>query len=393
MKIKKLTVKSAVTTILVIAVCIGLLSQSASALTSSQNVVAIGGYSTPNGGTLPTVVAGMTFDTMLPADVNDANLAPYDTVVMLVGNNALPSTGTLTAAQKTAIINFVANGNKLIIYDSEETTQDYSWLPYPFTTNNPGATGRVGVALTIVEENSLSSTDTSSPYYIDTAAMLTYPVDAVGDMNVMTTHDSHWCLDMTGTNTNNVFGPVHTYAKYPTGTDTGLFIYNGFDIDYIGLSYPGSAALREIWYQELQQSFNPSNLPCGYVVTGIGLTPCCAQNVVNTDHTVTATVTSQAVPVENVTVYFEVISGPNAGDTGTDVTDSNGEATFTYTGDGGIGMDEITAYFYDDQGVKVEIEDPVNKTWVLDGDIPEFPTIAVPVLAIVGLALFFNRRK
>ena len=390
MKIKNLRFESAITTILVIAVCLCMLGQSALALPSSSNVVIIGGPGVYHGGTLITSGGdfnAFTFTTMSEASVSAATLAPYDTAVLNIGSDCYNS---LTLSQEEDLIAFVADGKKLIIYDSECPTIDYSWLPYPFTTVNPGQLGAYGT-LNIVEDNTLSSNDPISPFYIN-AAHLASTTDAVGDMNVMTTYDPHWCLDMSGTNAVAATGPVHTYAKYPAGTDSGLIIYNGLDLDYMGYM---TTELDEIWLQELQQPFNPSNLPCGYTVVGISLGPCCAVNVIGTEHTVTATITDLVgAPISGVDVSFEVVSGPNAGDTGMDTTDANGEATFTYTGDGGVGTDEIVASFYDSDRETVVESQTVHKDWVeeTNGEIPEFPTIAVPVIAIIGLALFFRRK-
>ncbi len=102
----------------------------------------------------------------------------------------------------------------------------------------------------------------------------------------------------------------------------------------------------------------------GSIVEGIILTPPTDTNPVGTTHTVTATVRdSQANPVVGVTVTFEVTSGPNAGDTGTAVTDANGEATFTYTGDGGPGTDIIEGSFTDSNTGQLKT-DTAEKVWV-----------------------------
>ena len=62
-----------------------------------------------------------------------------------------------------------------------------------------------------------------------------------------------------------------------------------------------------------------------------GLAPATAVNPPGTSHTVTATARSATkTPIPGVTIDFKVMTGPNAGKTGTDVTDGNGEATFTY---------------------------------------------------------------
>lgn len=87
------------------------------------------------------------------------------------------------------------------------------------------------------------------------------------------------------------------------------------------------------------------------------LTPETADNPLNTSHTVTATVTRKGgffngdvsqpgsfayscansvngggEPLAGVTVNFVILTGPNAGQTGSAVTDANGKATFTWIG-------------------------------------------------------------
>jgi hypothetical protein len=73
------------------------------------------------------------------------------------------------------------------------------------------------------------------------------------------------------------------------------------------------------------------------------LTPKTATNPTGVNHTLTATVirhtencdpdpqTPQIEPAQGVTVKFEVVSGPNAGLSGTDTTDAQGHAQFIYT--------------------------------------------------------------
>jgi hypothetical protein len=73
----------------------------------------------------------------------------------------------------------------------------------------------------------------------------------------------------------------------------------------------------------------------------IEATPVTDTNPVNTDHTVTATVTDGVVPEPGAQVTFDVTDGPNVGDSGSELTDDNGVATFTYTGDEGAGIDII----------------------------------------------------
>jgi len=238
----------------------------------SQDVAIIGSPTCINQGLLPTVGlpdGPFVFTNLAPAAVSAANLAAFDTAVLNVCSPQMScSTGTLSASSKTDFVSFVSGGGKLIIYDSECPTADYSWLPFPFTTNNPGAQGAHGT-LNIVEDNVLSHTDPANPHYIDANTIAT-STDAVGDMNVMTTRDPEWCLDMSGTNITPVTGPVHTYAR----SGAGLIIYNGLDIDAmfsVTVNSTGSGQLTKIWLQELQAPFNPSpqlDLPCGVPVIG-----------------------------------------------------------------------------------------------------------------------------
>jgi hypothetical protein len=109
--------------------------------------------------------------------------------------------------------------------------------------------------------------------------------------------------------------------------------------------------------------------------SNISLSPATATNPAGTSHTVTATVLHDClpdgtgcVPEAGVTVTFTVDSGPNAGATGTGVTDANGQATFTWTDAGGPGMDTVSATFFDDVGAIEKAT--ATKTWVARGCTP-----------------------
>lgn len=344
----------------------------------SVDVAVVGSLAVYRGGRFPTATTGPTgsftafnFTELLLANVNAATLASYDTVLLNVsstgtGRGLYCNVNTLSAQQKQDLVDFVAQGKKLIIYDSECPAQDYSWLPYPFTTANPGALGAHGTS-TIVENNSLSSNVPADTTYINTT-LLDNNTDAIGDMNVMTTYDPAWCLDMSGTNAIGVTGPVHTYARYGTPGSEGLIIYNGLDVDAMGsstipTSASGAGNIAKIWLQELQTPFNPSNLPCGVAVVGINISPLTASNPVGQSHTVTATLVNQlGTPQPGITVSFTVISGPNAGMAGAAVTDANGQCAFTYVGNGGPGIDQIRGCFTNAQGIVI-CSQTATKEW------------------------------
>lgn len=98
---------------------------------------------------------------------------------------------------------------------------------------------------------------------------------------------------------------------------------------------------------------------------GILLTPTEATNPINTDHTLTARVQDDnGDPIAGRDVDFEVIAGPNMGLTGSDVTDANGEATFTYSS-ALVGTDVIVARFVNSQDVLVT-SNQATKTWTDD---------------------------
>ncbi len=230
----------------------------------SSNVAIIDSVDTgaSGSGSFPTTTGGLsafTFTILPIPNVDAAHLASFDTVLLNMASTDMNcSSGSLSAAQKSALVAFVNGGGKLLIWDPECPQVDYSWLPAPFTTSNPGSLGATGT-LTINQNNDLASSVASSPKFID-ANMLATQTDAAGDMNVMVTKDPNWCLSMSGQNGAPASGPVQTYAK----VGSGLIIWNGLDIDYMATtSIPDSSTpdgnLAKLWLQQLQVTTLPSN--------------------------------------------------------------------------------------------------------------------------------------
>jgi Bacterial Ig-like domain (group 1) len=105
------------------------------------------------------------------------------------------------------------------------------------------------------------------------------------------------------------------------------------------------------------------------------LGPLTATNPVNTSHTVMATVVDDNnMPIVNRTVTFTVQSGPNAGATGRNRTNSAGRARFTYPGLGGPGQDVLIASMINSQEIRQE-SNTVTKNWedggggIITGDV------------------------
>jgi uncharacterized protein YegL len=100
----------------------------------------------------------------------------------------------------------------------------------------------------------------------------------------------------------------------------------------------------------------------------IDLTPPSDTNELTTgaSHTVTAKVTDDfGDPVAGIPVSFEVISGPNAGPTGSGTTNAGGTTTFTYSpvvAFSSLGLDTIEACFVN--GAGTDVCDTATKLWV-----------------------------
>ncbi len=142
---------------------------------------------------------------------------------------------------------------------------------------------------------------------------------------------------------------------------------------------------------------------------GIVLSPGSAINQLGTPHTVTATVQDdQGQPVVGRDVTFDIVSGPHAGNTYTEPTDSNGQASYTYTGSS-LGTDVIEATFLDSTGAPLT-SNQVTKEWVGDeppvmevgGDVSPvnkagllIPWIALAVVTVIilGATMVIRRRR
>lgn len=122
----------------------------------------------------------------------------------------------------------------------------------------------------------------------------------------------------------------------------------------------------------------------------IGLSPASSVNTVLTEHTVTATVIREGLPEDGIQVLFEVVSGPNAGqssDPGSGecspdncVTDQDGRVSWSYTGGIRPGTDSIVASFTGIDGVPV-VSEPVEVVWSEPGPKP------IPALSEWGMLM------
>ena len=252
--------KTVISTMVLLALLAALTTSASAYCNNGSDAVLVTNPGGTGGGIYPEASTPQSEVWLTPyTDLDRTTLDNYDTFVMwrVCGTHL----NTWTAQQKQDIVDWVYAGGKLIIWDTECTDNpDYTWLPYSFVTSNPGAMGARMCPLTVVEENTLSSSDTTSPYYIDTNTICAN-TDAVGDANILTTYSTSWCKDMTAINVLNTVGPVHVYAHY----GSGLMIYCGLDADHITRSSTGGVNLRQILLNELAQSWGNEacGLPCG----------------------------------------------------------------------------------------------------------------------------------
>jgi hypothetical protein len=149
------------------------------------------------------------------------------------------------------------------------------------------------------------------------------------------------------------------------------------DLDFFDATYSlfGPSFERPTRRSSATNGFYGVGFQLGQATAEIDLEPEIDFNPLGAQHTLTATVTEGLAPLPDIEVTFEVFAGPNAGDDGVDTTDVNGEATFTYTGDGGTGVDEIEAWVVDDVGDTVK-SNVALKFWDKDcqdppNDIPD----------------------
>jgi len=164
----------------------------------------------------------------------------------------------------------------------------------------------------------------------------------------------------------NAIGAMHTVTA--SVTRNGVAVPDGTVVDFDVTAGPNTGAMGSAMTALGQADFmytsngtaGTDTIEATVMVDGVtstctamkewidptcSLDPPAAVNMINTMHTVTVEVLrAPGVPAAGVMVDFDVVGvGPNAGDSGSDVTNAAGMATFMYPGDGGTGVDMIEA--------------------------------------------------
>lgn len=104
------------------------------------------------------------------------------------------------------------------------------------------------------------------------------------------------------------------------------------------------------------------------VISDVQLSPPTQTLSTGDNATVTAAVTENGSPAVGTTVSFEVTGGPNTGATGTAITDSSGDASFSYSS-AADGVDTVQASFVDSSG-STQQSNLVTVTWEDTNDPP-----------------------
>lgn len=240
--------------------------------------------------------SSFSFSSVALDQITPANLAKYDTVALVQVR-----TSSLSPTAKTALVQFVANGGKLLIHDSDETNgNDYSWLLGGAYSTRVGLGCADGVQQAgkapcgsqsgeskIVTNSGIISSNPADSSYVNLGDL--YKFTDQGDANLLVSTDPRWNALALGTNSNNESGADIAFAH----NGDGLIIYNGFDTDFIKTSASDRARcaglkiaapyycpdnakptvdwLAGMWYSELAQAWGSgAGIPPATPVVGIG---------------------------------------------------------------------------------------------------------------------------
>lgn len=215
----------------------------------------------PGKGLIDTsIVQRADFMSIQPNLARPALLVPsagFDTVVL---EQVCDIKTSVSSGFKQALVSWVADGHKLILSDADGcgsgSVPDYSFLPYPFATSNPGAGGAAS-SLQIVERNFLVSPDSHDPAFLDEPSWRLKKngndSNDLGDSNTVIRYDDHWCGAVVGTNALGASGFVVAYTHY----GRGVILYDGIDRDqYRNVAY------KQYSSRQLLLPFRPDPLPC-----------------------------------------------------------------------------------------------------------------------------------
>jgi hypothetical protein len=301
-----------------------------------------------------TVVDGTTWDAM-----SETDFRAYDELIIgdpscsIVADSVMTNVDTWTKAVMDSGGNRFTIGSDPVFHSGGDSTNDRNHIikdGIAFVGAQAGATGA----------------------YVDTTCDASTNNTTI--LNDLSLSHSGWTVEEPFCAGN--IGIVATIAGFTT-TDADLSDwscsshsdYPSWANDWVPYAISADAPTQNYCANDIETKLQVCGEPyilvagSGIVVSSdISLSPPSATNPMGTDHTVTATVTKNGTPEAGKIVTFTISVGPNAGKTGSGVTDANGHASFTYHDDGGLGTDTIVAEFTDDSA-RVQ-QATASKTWV-----------------------------
>lgn len=316
---------------------------------------------------------GITWDTKLPSGIASENYLADATSIVKPVVDAAPA-GIVNLSVDEGVNTFAIDGEVLaVVFDDSSQTATHSVILLFGAQATTGDTFAVTLAQPIdpTATGALADFGLGISFGYQTGGTQQYSIVNVNSQRLTTSAGGEDdCRDATSANgcliTAGGIGDSDANPVDPNATPT-----NPRSDDELYSLLPFITATTTSISVFTQNPSNDDNIFFAYfdlsaaavVGEGIVLAPDTATNPVGTDHTVTATVVNTlGQPIVGRTVTFSVISGPNAGAGGSGVTDGSGQASFTYTGSGGPGSDEIQASFIDDTGTTVT-SNVVTKIW------------------------------
>jgi hypothetical protein len=303
-----------------------------------------------------TVVNGATWGGM-----TEAQFRAYD--VLIIGdpfcNNIAPSVMANLTTWTDAVMhsggNRIVVGSDPVVHSSADSTHHRNHIildGITFAGAVPGATGAYvttscdNTSRTVLILNELSQSGTGWSVTSPTCA---------GNIGIVGSHP----LITHTTNADLSNWSCSSHSAYPTWAN-----------DWVPFAISADAPTKNTCANDVETGKEVCGEP--YILfSGSGtsisskltLSPSTSTNPAGTDHTLTATIDNPTLA--GITVSFSISSGPNAGKTGSCVTDASGKCTFTYHDDGGVGTDTIVAEFTDDGGHVQQAT--ASKTWEASG--------------------------
>ena len=251
----------------------------------SANVALVPGFHAPKYSPteslpgFPTAeISGYHYGAVPLGSVTSANLSAYDTVVVYGLR-----WGDLSSSEQAAIDAFAKTG-KVIIWDADSTgAQNYSSFVHPFTTKSSGAkSGSFGSVVQYPAGSPLASSATSSPLYLDPAALVA-STHLIGHMNVLVPPAADWSPGLIAANSKiTELDWVVAWGYGSTASHAGMVIYSGIDADAFSDAATPNYAIKELAIQlaapfsrtgDATCSPNCSPPPPPPPPSGTGLTP------------------------------------------------------------------------------------------------------------------------